>query len=189
MELNSERLKTLLNVDQLAKIVIEDYVKTIDFSLQYYKKGLFGINMERSKNIKTLFKVKDSSEVTMNSDTLKKYIDILMQTDPEYKFMTIDNFAFSEDKHRIATMDFRILVDDLSGKVPKWILLHAASIATAMLSGLLEYAIGYDHIVSMMDRYGYTKFSYQSNGYLRLVISKDKVEFNRNFEYDYNYVK
>jgi hypothetical protein len=170
IELTSPMIRHIIEEKGISEIVSEDFILSFDFSIQKYQPGwVFGFP-NRFKDVETIFELKDATEVLNKEDLLEFYVDEIMDKPYKRRFMHIDNFCFSKDRTKVATKNFRILIDDLSGKVPRDELLHIASIASLMLSGKLEYTIGYDYICDIMKKYGYTKFTFQENGYLHIDL-------------------
>jgi hypothetical protein len=170
LEMSSPIIRQIVENKGISEIVNEEFIRSFDFSIQqFYNKGLFGFRKQFS-DIKTLFELKDASQIFISEQNLEDYLDILFEPSTSKKFMNIDNFCFSKDRTKIATKDFRILIDDLSGIVPKDEMLNIATVASLMLSGHLEYAIGYDYIVDVMKKYGYTTFTFQEKGYIHINL-------------------
>lgn len=179
--MSTPMIRKIVEEKELSEIVFEEFIHSFDFSVQQFQlRGLFGFR-KQFRDIKTLFELKDSNELFTDEKKLEEYIDILFEDSGTKKFMSIDNFCFSKDRTKIATKDFRILIDDLSGIVPKDEMLHIATIASLMLSGGIEYPIGYDYIVSVMKKYGYTTFTFQEKGYLHINLGdgKDSLIFKQ----------
>jgi hypothetical protein len=174
LEMNSESIRKIVENKELSEIVLDSYLRSFDLSIQQFQYNpAFGFR-KRFRNIETVIKANDPAKLVLDGKLLKYYQDTLMDPGLYKKFLHIDNFCFSKDRQKLATKDFRVLLDDLSGVVPRDELLNAASIASLMLSGAIEYPIGHDYILEMMKRYGYAEFTYISKGYIHISIDKEK---------------
>lgn len=166
--MDSDKILTLTGLNDVSNLINENFINSYNLTIQYIERGLFG----RKGKVKTLFEVDGKYQDVIND---KNYVDIIMEDVREKRFIKIDNFAFNNDYSRIASKDFRVLVDDLNGNVPRDVLLHVASVATLMLSNKLEIPIGYDYITEFMKKYGYTEFKYNSNGYLHITLKENSL--------------
>lgn len=124
-----------------------------------------------------MFEVENSLKILNNVKLKEQYQDIILDNS-ETHFLNVDNFAFNRDGTKVATKDFRVLVDDLNGSVTREEMLHVISIASLMLSGLIEYPIGSDYIRGILGKYGYTEFTFQENGYLHITINSAEQELD-----------
>lgn len=167
INMDFNKLIKLVKESGLDNIISSDYVLRLNIDLQRYETRLFGMN---SPNLITDIEVKDASMLLENAKLKYEYIGTLLDTNKFVYFISKDNFGFNKFNNRIATIDFRVLIDDRNGKVPFNKLLHVASVASLMLSGVISYPVGYEHITQFMRRYGYTNFTYQSNGYLHIEL-------------------
>lgn len=168
--MDSSKIQKIFYDNSISKVVVEDYIRNFDLTIQYLSsKGIFGYN--KNKELVTLFEFDNSSDIINNLNDRTNYINTILDFRSK-KFMNINNFCFNKDGTRIATKDFRILVDDTRGAIPREEQLHIISVATLMLSGIIEYPIGCDFIKTKMKKYGLTDFIYQENGYLHIKIDK-----------------
>lgn len=171
MELSREKLIDLFGLKELSNITNESYIKTIDLSLfRYEPRSIFLPINEDTKMVK-MFEIENYKDIVANPDMLENYLKILLE-DNKYTFMSLDNFSFNLSGNKIATKKFTIFINDQTGKVPKYKLLHLASIAIMMITGYLPIPEGYDRIRSIVKQYGEATFEYQQNGYLHILIDK-----------------
>lgn len=170
LELDSTQIRSFIELDGISNIVVEHYLENLNLTIQYMtsRRALFGSS--RLKEIETLFNIINPKVLLSDNGVKDKFVEVLLEANKNKRFIHVDNFSFSKAGNKIATRDFRILVDDLNGTVPRNELLHLASVATMMLSNIIEYPIGYDYIQTIMKKYGYTNFRYQGNGYLHITI-------------------
>jgi hypothetical protein len=173
IELESSRIREIVALTELSRIIDKEYLTRLDFSVQQFKaKGLFC--RTRMKEVETIFYVHDPTLLINLENYKNNFIEVMFENSDRKKFLNVNNFNFSRDGTKIATVDFRVLVDDLSGKVSKEELLHIASIASMMLTGIIEYPIGYSYIIDFMKKHGYTEFTFQENGYLHIKLNPVK---------------
>lgn len=165
-------------IDALANIVISDYVNNLNLSLFKLDTRRSRLFARKDKVLVLVYpyvkshKVQGSNQKVILSDA---YLKMLLTDNKSCLFISADNFSLSSDTSRIATQDFRILIDDLVGRIPKQEMLHAATITSLMLAGLIEYSIGYKYLTKRYEKYGKLNFVYQANGYLHLRISKSII--------------
>lgn len=172
IELERSKILEFVKNAMLSKIVEEDFIFSLNLSLQEFKfKPRVNLKTWFTKDISDVMRIDEPQEILLNNDFKKSFIEILMEGGFTHKFIHVDNFSFSSDSSKIATKDFRILIDDLKGTVPKDVKLNIASVAAMMLSGIIQYPIGYDYITDKMKKFGYTSFEYQGNGYLHITIA------------------
>jgi hypothetical protein len=151
----------------LSEIVSSEYIKNFDLTLQCFENiGLFGAE----KRVKTIMEIDDPLDV-LNSDVIKEsFENVLFESISRKRFINVENFCFTRDGTKCATKDLRILINDNRGDIPREMLLHIASIAASMLTGIIEYPIGYDYISNYMEKYGKTTFSSLGKGYLHINV-------------------
>lgn len=177
LEMNSDHIRKIVEDKELSEIVSEQFIRSFDLSVQQFQyDSIFGFR-KRFRDIETILEVNNNPIFLMDENLLKNYQEILMEPSVYKKFMHIDNFCFSKDNSKLATKDFRVLIDDLSGSVPRDELLNVASIASLMLSGYIDYTIGYDYIIEIMKKYGYTEFTFQERGYIHIKLGDKTNEF------------
>lgn len=175
MKLASPQIINYINLNDISNVINDKFILTYDLSLYKYNRNMF------KRSINQLFYVNDGENFMINSQNLNNYINIILDTTDYIKFMNPNNFAFNEDFHRIASFDFRILIDDLTGKVTKEDLLHIASISSLILSGKIDVPIGYQHIIDYLEKKGEVVQNFSLNGYMHIKILKKTNLFIKNF--------
>lgn len=166
IHLTYQKLLNDLDLNALSNIVVDDYLLSLDLSIYKYNKGLF------KSGIVEVLKVDNNIDLISDSSLFAEYLKIILNPDEGIKFMNPNNFAFTDDMSRIASFDFRILIDDLTGKVTKEELLHIATISSLMLSGKIDIPIGYQMIIDCLEKKGQVTQSYSSSGYLHIQINQ-----------------
>lgn len=162
-------------VDALADIVGKRYIVGLELSIFRYNKKksmVFSSDLGQLEMVYPyVFEI--DKDVDWGSISLPDdYLNNIMTDNKTCNFLSPENFAFSENGSRTATKDFRVLVDDLVGKIPKNEMLHLISTSTLMLADFISYPIGYEYLKKRYKRYGELNFTYQLNGYLHIRISK-----------------
>lgn len=166
MKFDPSRLIEFLNSNMVAVSIGDNYIDNYDLTIQKFERRLVG-----GPKLIDVFRFNNKF-----SELGEQYISDILDTS-EVKFMNINNFAFDSTRTRLASKDFRVVIDDLKGRVPKNELLHVATICTLMLSGKLEAPIAREHIISFMRKYGYIHFEYSENGYVYVFIDRKTNEF------------
>jgi hypothetical protein len=174
IEMSAERIRTILESKEISEIVDEEFIRTFDLSIQEFQPKRLFASKQRFVDIQTLFEINDVTKQLHDEVLWENFIDTILEHSNNKKFISIDNFCFSKDRTKVATKDFRILIDDLSGKIPKDEMLHVATIASLMLAGKFNIVHGYDYIMDIMKKYGYTSFSYQGKGYLHVSLGNSQ---------------
>lgn len=173
IELDSPKILNRFRYKDISNIIDSNYFRNIDLSLYHFKDRTFSFD-----KIVKLFDV-DNSNLVQDDSKMKEYFNILIDRKDNIKFMNPDSFVFSELSNKIATYDFRILIDDDTGKVNKRDMLHVASIAKLALSGLIEIPICHQEIEDYLSKYGEVEIKFSSNGYLHLkLFKKDRFRLN-----------
>jgi hypothetical protein len=184
MKLEYQELQNiLLNKESgISQIVVPDYLSGIDLTCFTTDRSVIPGFIRRNKDTKInkLFSVKDSSEILNNNNNKQGYIRALL--DPDKKiFLNPKYFNYRDDRSRIATSDFRVLIDVIGKKPSEEEILHIATVALCMLVGIVPIPYGRQYIITFMNRYGYTEFSFMENGFIRIKIKNNMSSITTNY--------
>lgn len=170
IEQNYDTIFERCNFGKLSNVISDQFIKSFDLTLQKIEKRPF-----KESKIINVIEIESRKSILENQDNMDKYLSILTDDSGNPIFMNSENFAFSKTSSRMATVDFRVFINDLTGKVPKDVRMHIGSLCVMMLSGKLEYPIGYDSILRALKKYGVPIFNYRSSGYIHLTIDNSKT--------------
>lgn len=169
IEQNYDTILKTCNFGDLSNIISDQFIKNFDLTLQKFEGNLF-----KDKKIINVMEINNTLELLENQRNMDNYISVLTDESGNPIFIKSDNFAFSKTESRMATVDFRVFIHDLTGKVPKDVSMHVGSLCVMMLSGKIEYPIGYDSILRVLKKYGVPIINFKSDGYIHLTIDNPK---------------
>lgn len=185
LEMSNSKIREILELNGVTRIVVPEFIRGYDISIQCFKtRGILG-NSKNYQEILNVMEINQPIAVLESDELIMNFQDILLENSKNKRFISQENFCFNMDGTKLATKDFRILIDDFNGNIPKELLLHVGSIAFCMLTGIIDYPIGYDYIKSIMLRYGETEFFHFSEAYLHITIGREANDINiKSFKLD-----
>lgn len=170
----------------MTNTIDESYINKFDFRFVTRNVGKW----DKIKGVFKIFNKRDSTDAKVDFIDLREFVH---NPDFENNVMSVDfidfilddrvmprlvdeNFYYNINSNKIATKDFRILIDSIPGTVPKDELSHVATVASMMLIGSINYAVGNAYIVKFMKKYGYTELIFQENGYIHIKITEHGIQ-------------
>lgn len=174
------RVFEFANLNRISSIVDENYVNKLDLTIMRVIPSKIFEN-PKSKQVETLFRVQNNQDILNDADMLDMFRKIILKED-EINFISLNNFAFSKDLKKLATKDMHIMIDNkLSKNIPEEEMLHLATVASMMLTNMIDYYFGYEYILKRIKRYGHVEFRYHSNGILNLIIVDHEAKSRNRF--------
>lgn len=110
-----------------------------------------------------------------NNANMDKYLKILYEVRDKPYFISETNFAFNANKDRISTEDFRVFIQDLTGWVPKHVLMHVASVCVMIIAKKTDPIFGKLIIREVLKKYGTVEFIFDQYDCIHLNIKKSNI--------------
>lgn len=180
---------TLLSVTQqqfsVEDYVYEDYfIENYDLSLYevqspFISKFMSGRSKSEIRKVSTApLSIKD---VEMNSEVFQEYVKLIYEDRNKISFNP-DIFITNNDNTRLATNDFRIILNEGgSKKIPLFIKHKVASICILLLIGYMDEPIAYNLIKDLVKDYCILDMTFQAKGFVYVNFLNSSI--NKNFKY------
>lgn len=154
----------------LSDIVFDKYLENFDLTLRKLETKAF-LNNE----ITNVMSFSNIVNYISNKKLMDKYLTVLFGIRDEPCFISETNFAFNTNQNRISTEDFRVFIEDLTGWVPKHVLMQVASICVMIIAKKTDPSYGKLLIKEILRNYGTTNFVFDQYGCLHLIIEKSNI--------------
>lgn len=165
-----------LDESQLSSVIKEDYIMMLDLSIVTYPRKKLGRNPETKGGILNMDSNRDLLLIE-NIDLKNTFIRNILDSENGITSLNTSNFRFNNSKDRIASKDFRVMVEDSTSKLNEYEMLHSISVATLMLCGVIEMPVGNMYLKDRYKKYGRTEIVYSDYGVLHMkIFNNNKIK-------------
>lgn len=148
----SEIFRQFMKYDKISDIAFSDYLNYFDLTLRKSVGRIFG-----DDEICNVLDTNDKNILLDSNYKIMKYLEILTENRDRPYFISETNFLFNQAKDRMSTADFRVLINDFTNTVPKYVLMHIGSLSIMILSNKLSSDVGIQRIKDILEVYGTVK--------------------------------
>lgn len=154
--------------------ILESFVLGL---IEYVEEGKL-FSSKKDLKTKWLFKL-PGVEALQSKGTSRLLCSELLDNSSGFRSLPIENFIIHKDLRYVASNDLRVVVRNLSGKIPQNIMHNIASVSLLMIAGLIDYNVANSYIRGIMVKYGQTRLEYQASGYLivDLGVMNNNISF------------
>lgn len=139
--------------DKIPRSAFSDYLNNFDLTIRKSTVSIFG-----GSKIKNVIETDDRIISLDSKFDIDAYLKILTEENVRPYFISETNFIFNQANSRMSTTDFRVLINDFTDTVPKYVLMHIGSICIMMLSDKISRVIGNQRIKDVLEAYGTVSF-------------------------------
>lgn len=163
----------------VSTIVAEEYILKLDMSLFEARTPFLAKFRDVNIDIKEIIHIDSPGQLILTNALREFYTNKLMDTKKNtYRFINPSNFVFNIDNTKVASKDFRVMIHDHTTKqIPYQVKLHLCTIASGMLTGVINYNEGYLRLEYIMSEYGILRFMYTQNGIFHIEVHSNSPKY------------